>query len=291
MKRFLPLLAPLALLACHAPAPVATRDADPALWMVRDGDTTIYLFGTVHQLKPGLGWFDDEVKAAFDRSDSVELETVLPPQPEMEALVSEMGASATPLSDQLPPETAAKLHDTLTRLGKSPDALDGSQPWLAAIQLENMPIQGDGYATEDGAEAVLTEAAKAAHKPVAGLESVRDGLGAFAHLSPAAQQAMLAQAIDGLPRAQDLLDRSIAAWSAGDVDAIGKLMNDDLQRSPELQQAVLIDRNRHWADWIANRMKTPGTVFVAIGAGHLAGPHALQGELRRRGLKVYRLNY
>lgn len=290
-RRWLPLLAPLALLSCHASAPVAKHDADPALWVVRDADTTIYLFGTVHQLKPGLGWFDDEVKAAFDRSGSLELETVLPPQPEMEALIREMGANARPLSDQLPPATAARLHEALARMGKAPDALDGSQPWLAAVQLANMPAQASGYASEDGAEAVLTGAAKAAGKPVAGLETMREGLGAFGHLSPAAQQELLNQTIEGLPKAQALLDHVIAAWSAGDVDSIGKLMNDDLARSPELEQALLIQRNRHWADWIANRMKTPGTVFVAVGAGHLAGPHALQGELRRRGLRVMRLRY
>jgi uncharacterized protein YbaP (TraB family) len=37
--------------------------------VVKDADTTIYLFGTVHVLKPGLSWFDDAVKAAFDKSD------------------------------------------------------------------------------------------------------------------------------------------------------------------------------------------------------------------------------
>ena len=41
------------------------RDADPALWVVKDHDTTIYLFGTFHALTPDLGWFDDAVRDAF----------------------------------------------------------------------------------------------------------------------------------------------------------------------------------------------------------------------------------
>jgi hypothetical protein len=292
MRKLLLLLAPLALAACHpAPPPAPKQDADPALWVVRDADTTIYLFGTVHALKPGLGWFDEAVKAAFDRSDSLELEVVLPPQAEMEALVREMGASDAPLSGTLPPETAAKLHDALARMGEAPDALDGSEPWLAAIQLENMPAHATGYDARDGAEAVLTNAAKAAGKPVTGFETAREQLGYFDHLSRAAQQALLITTIDDLPRTQATLDAIVAAWSKGDVPAIGGLLNAELARSPELEQALLIQRNRHWADWIANRMKTPGTVFVAVGAGHLAGTHALQGELRRRGLKVYRINY
>src|SRR3546814_7086754 len=49
-------------------AAAATADADPALWVVKDEDTTIYLFGTVHVLKPGLSWFDEAVNPAFDAS-------------------------------------------------------------------------------------------------------------------------------------------------------------------------------------------------------------------------------
>ena len=64
--------------AAEPVAAVATTDADPALWVVKDKDTTIYLFGTVHVLKPGLGWFDEAVKTAFDKSDQLMLEMILP---------------------------------------------------------------------------------------------------------------------------------------------------------------------------------------------------------------------
>ena len=34
----------------QTPAPAALPDADPAIWVVKDPDTTIYLFGTFHAL-------------------------------------------------------------------------------------------------------------------------------------------------------------------------------------------------------------------------------------------------
>src|SRR5690349_10217806 len=113
LRRLLPLIAPLALLSCHAAVP--RQDADPALWVVKDADTTIYLFGTVHQLRPGLGWFDEAVKQAFDRSDSLEVELVLPPDDELQKLAAELGANRGSLSAELPPATALRLHDALTR--------------------------------------------------------------------------------------------------------------------------------------------------------------------------------
>ena len=40
----------------------------PALWMVKDADTTIYLFGTIHALRPGMPWFGGQVAQAFAES-------------------------------------------------------------------------------------------------------------------------------------------------------------------------------------------------------------------------------
>ena len=63
-----------------APAAAPLPDADPALWVVRDADTTIYLFGTFHLLD-GRPWFNDEVKTAFDASDELVMEAILPEDP------------------------------------------------------------------------------------------------------------------------------------------------------------------------------------------------------------------
>ncbi|MEI9928714.1 MAG: TraB/GumN family protein [Sphingomonas sp.] len=284
-----PLLALLALAACH-PAPKAAPAAHPALWVVRDADTTIYLFGTVHTLKPDLSWFDGGLRKAFDASGQLVLELVLPPEAGMQALVTELGTqTGAPLSARLPADRAARLHAALTSLGQSPTALDRDEPWLAALTLSVLPLQRLGYDSEDGAEAVLTKAAVAAGKPVLGLETARVQLGYFDRLSPPAQAALLDEAIDDLPKARQTMEATVAAWSKGDTAALAHLVNDDLKRSPEIADALLVQRNRRWADWIAARMRAPGTVFVAVGAGHLAGPQAVQAELAKRGLKAERV--
>src|SRR5678816_1453175 len=52
--------------------------ATPALWEIRDADTTIYLFGTFHTLDDRTVWFDHRVRQAFDTSGELVLETVVP---------------------------------------------------------------------------------------------------------------------------------------------------------------------------------------------------------------------
>jgi len=284
----------LALLAlCGCQPKQAANDADPALWVVKDADTTIYLFGTVHMLKPGLTWFDEGVKSAFDASDELVLELVMPPEAEMQALVSELGmtSSGPALPDQLSPAEAAKFRAALPEIGLAPDALDRAEPWLAATMLSAAPLRQLGYDEKDGAEAVLTAAAQAGGKRVEGLETAREQLGYFDRLPLPAQRALLVDTLDDLPKAGETIDRMVAFWRKGDADGLAKVMNEDLGRSPELADALLAQRNRKWAAWLAQRMKAPGTVFVAVGAGHLAGNAAVQAELAKRGFKAERVRY
>ena len=287
-------LAMIALAGCgQTPADPPMRDADPALWVVRDADTTIYLFGTVHMLKPGLSWFDEAVKQAFDASGELVLETVVPDDAEMGALVAELGTQADgpALPDQLAPADAAALRKALPALGMAPEALDRTEPWLAATLLASLPLKKLGYDEKQGAEAVLTAAARKAGKPVSGLESVRQQLGYFDTLPMPAQRALLAETIRSLPQAGKTIDAAVAAWSAGDPDALGRLVNEDVAKSPELSEALLAKRNRNWAGWVERRMARPGTVFVAVGAGHLAGGGSVQDELATLGLKAERIPY
>lgn len=288
------LLAALVPAGCDrsAPAPAAQVDADPALWVVRDADTTIYLFGTVHVLRPGLGWFDEAVRDAFDASGRLVVEAV-PPGGGMAALVRELGTSADPrpLRERIPAALRPRLAATLAEYGQPADALDTAEPWLAAMLLTALPVERLGYARDSGAEAVLQDAARRAGKPVAALETAREQLGYFDSLSPEAQMAMLRDTLAGLDTAPETLDTMMAAWGAGDPDRLARLMNEDLDSAPELAETILFARNRRWAAWIAGRMAEPGTVFVAVGAGHLAGPNSVQAALAARRLTVERIAY
>ena len=80
----------------------------------------------------------------------------------------------------------------------------------------------------------------------------------------------------------------VADWMKGDADGLAVLLNDELD-DPVLYKRLLTDRNAHWAQWIDQRLKQPGTVFVAVGAGHLAGQQSVQEQLRKRGIKARRV--
>lgn len=272
--------------SAQTPAPppaVATVDADPALWVVKDHDTTVYLFGTVHVLKPGLSWFDDAVKKAFDTSDSLVLELVMPDPAAMQATVMKMGMDpgGTPLSQKLPAADRDAYLKAVAEIGAPLAVMEQLKPWLAATEFSVAPLGKLGYSPENGPETVLTAAAKAANKQVLGIETPEQQFGYLDGLSQQAQIDFLDSAIKDLPTLGKDMDEMVADWSTGRPEALAKIMNDDLSGQTELKQTLLLDRNAHFASWIAARMKQPGTVFVAVGAGHLAGAGSVQDDLAK----------
>lgn len=288
------LLAPalaLAAPACAQPAPV--NDADPALWVVKDEDTTIYLFGTIHVLKPGLSWFDEAVKTAFDGSQTLVLEMVEPDTATQQKVVAAkaFAADAAPLTERIQPKYRATFTQAIGKAGLPATMYEKMRPWFAAVSLSVLPVQELGYQPQNGPEAVLTQAAKASGKTVQGLETFEGQLSIFDALSDKAQVQLLESTLDELPTAATTMQKMVADWSKGDPDALAKDMNETLKDSPEVARALLTDRNKRWAGWIAERMKRSGTVFVAVGAGHLAGPESVQSMLGQYKLKAVRVKY
>lgn len=282
VRLFLLFLA-LFLIARDAPAP--PRRAAPALWVVRDADTRIYLFGTVHMLPPDIDWLRGPVREAFDQSATLVTEIVPPPDAELQRRIRQLGGSARPLPARIGPAETARLVRALKSLGLGADMLDQDEPWLAGVKLTVLPLQRLGYGDASGPETILA----AAGKPQFGLETVDAQFGAFDSLSDTAQRRFLADSIAAVADAGPAMERLIHAWARGDVAALARATDDELGGSPELRTALIRKRNARWADWLAARMARPGTVFVAVGAGHLAGRDSVQVELARRGFGATRL--
>lgn len=299
-RRLAPLLPLLALVlapaACAQPAPSAAKDADPALWVVKGKRATIYLFGTVHVLKPGLSWFDEAVKTAFDKSDTLVLEMVTPDTAAMTGLVAKIGFApegAPPLSQAVPEAKRDAYVKTLTGLGLPANAFDRLKPWYASVNLTVLPLVKAGYDLNSGPEPVLTAAAKQANKPILGLETAEQQLGYFNALSEPAQMTFLLSTIEQQPQYLTLMTKMVDDWSRGDAPALAALLNKDLKDSPEIAKILLYDRNARWADWLGQRLadKDKRTLFVAVGAAHLGGAGSVIELLQKRGFAARRIAY
>jgi len=294
----MPLLA-AATLACSAPdsnssaiaAPAKVASSDPALWVLSDEDTTIYLFGTVHMMKPGVVWFDDEIKAAFDKSDELVLEVTSEKPENMAMSVAMMGLNeGKPTRELLEPKLRERYLKALETYQIPAAAMDRIEPWLVAINLSIAPLAKLGYHQDLGAEKILETAAIADGKTVKGLETTEEQLGYFDTLPRDVQTAYLRSTVEELPTVKTEFAKLMRAWQHGDPDTLASLMNESIQETPEMAQVLLYDRNANWVRWIEKRMDTPGTVFLAVGAGHLAGKGSVVELLNADKLSVRRLS-
>jgi len=288
--RRLRLLAPLFLLA----AAPAQPQAHPALWKLSDADTTIYLFGTIHILPAGTVWMDPPIKRAVESAQSLTLEAVLDQDPgQVATVLMKIGTAKglPPLAERVPSAKRAPLAAMVKASGLPSTFLDGMKSWAAAIMLTGPALQQIGVdaATSPGVEPQLTTLFRSAKKPVEGFETAEVQLGYFDRLPESAQRAFLVATLDDPAKAKADFVKMIAAWEKGDPAAIEKSFADDPEFTPALRDLLIRQRDRKWADAIAKRLDQPGTVFVAVGAGHLVGPDSVQRMLSDKGLKVVRV--
>ncbi|MFN5128996.1 MAG: TraB/GumN family protein [Sphingomonadaceae bacterium] len=270
----------------------ALKDVDPALWVIKDEDTTIYLFGSIHVLKPGLGWFDDGVKTAFDSSDQLVLELVDLPAAETQALFGKfaMDQQGKTLRSKMNDADRAVYDAAMGKLGIPAPAFDPFEPWAAGITLSLMAIQKAGYEPNSGVEKQLTAAAKVSKKPIIGLETAEFQLGIFDTLPEAEQITFLVEAAKMIDDTNSMMEKMVNMWGSADTESLAQLMNEGMT-SPILYDALLTNRNANWAKWISAQMKKPGVTFIAVGAGHLAGSKSVQAMLPDYGLTATRVAY
>jgi len=271
---------------------VSMKDVDPALWVVKDEDTTIYLFGTVHILKPGLSWFDEGVKTAFDKSDRLVLEMVEPSAAETQTLFMKLAMDQTgkTLRSKMTDADRAIYEGAITKIGLPAEALDPFDPWAAAVTMSVLAMQKKGFDPNSGAEKQLTAAAKASNKPISGVETMEFQLGVFDSMSEAEQIKFLVEGAKVIDDMGSSMDKMVNLWAAPDPEGLAKLMNEGMT-SPALYHALLTKRNANWAKWISEQMAKPGTTFMAVGAGHLSGATSVPALLPAYGLSAERVAY
>ena len=279
----------VSLAACATPQANAA-EARPALWKLSDADTTIYLFGTIHILPEGLKWRTPAIERAIAESQTLYLETELGSDPTAaakEMMRLGMSPGLPPLVERVPAEKRDQLRKMIASTGVPEAALNRMETWAAALTLTAVSFRQLGYSGEAGAERGLAESYTTT--PVKGLETVAQQFGFFDTLPEEAQRALLAGAVDEPAAAKKQFEAMLNAWKSGDTDAIARTFDDEKALTPQLRDVLLTRRNAAWADWLAKRMDEPGTVLVAVGAGHLAGKGSVQELLKAKGLKATRV--
>jgi uncharacterized protein len=283
-RALLALLAALALGACARPEP-----ASPALWQVEgpQGERA-WLFGTIHALPEPVGWRSAKIEAALAASDRLVLEVAaVNDDSAIGKTFARLGQSSglAPLAMRLAPADRAELRSDLTEAGLAPGALDGLETCAAALALQQATVAREGIDTGNGIDRALV---RGWARPVEEFEGAAAQLAIFDALAEDDQRALLLAVLRGGDAGEES-EHLARAWARGDMALIAKEIEGDFLSDPELRQALLTGRNRAWADKLEASLKQGARPFVAVGAGHMAGPEGLPALLSAKGYKVIRV--
>lgn len=270
------------------------HSAGPALWRLEDADTVVYLFGTVHVLKPEMEWETATFRNAFAQSDVIYQEADISPE-----IQSQLGAvlpglaffsDGRTLREVLNDADEKEVQEAADIVGLQMLTVDRMQPWFAAISLTQMHMVKTGYRADSGVEKVITDMAKKTDKPIRYLETAEMQLRMLAGLPEDSQIEFLVAGAKAIEDTPEMLDELVDDWVEGDIDGIADLMSDeDAVGDRVVYDAMLTNRNRTWTREIQKLMDDEeGTFMIAVGAAHLAGADSVIQMLEDQGETVTR---
>jgi uncharacterized protein YbaP (TraB family) len=264
--------------------------AEPPMWVVKDRNSEIVLFGSVHVLPPGLDWEPPALKQAIAHADDIWFELPMGPTTDVDTaqLATQMGVLAPDQSlfRLLSPGDAAQLARVAQAYDVSPMLLDRLKPWMAEIALAGAAYRKAGAETGLGVEKAL-EAEAPPQVARRAFETPEQQLEIFADSPSDEQIASLHETMKELEDDPDEFDLLVRAWMAGDVAALDREALEPLRKvSPDLFRRIVTERNARWVKTLETRLKGKGRTVVVVGVGHLIGPGGVPAQLRALGYSV-----
>lgn len=298
MKRtrlYAPLLAALWLLALTAPLHAQTSSAaSPAAWekynrgllwrIERDGVKPSYLFGTLHSDDPRVLALAPPVREAFDRARTFTMEAVVDADALAQLAQRMFYQDGRTLAGVAGDEIYRRARQALADQGLPDVGVERQKPWVVVMML-SMPRPRGGMFLDI---ALQTQAAEQ-NKPIFGLETMAEQVAVFDDLPSADQVALLKDTLDNHKqlRAQieALTERYLARDLAGILQLADAYRPADSRVYDAVMRRLLTDRNLKMAERVRPRL-AEGNAFIAVGAGHLAGPEGLLALLERAGYRL-----
>jgi hypothetical protein len=266
-------------------------DQVPPLWRTEDADTTVYLLGTIHLMTEGVTWFKGPVREAFDGADTlvVELNQNKVSRQTQQQLVREVAVlpQSEKLSSAISDDTMSQLTSLLEPMGVPRSAINRWKPWYAGLTVTTVLAQQAGFLPQYGVDVTLLQEAQQRGTDVRELEDFETQLELFDELNRDDALYMLRDALEEQGEIKDLFRDLRDAWLSRDFATLEEILLESREENPEFFGKVFVDRNRRWADALESLMEAEaGTIFLAVGVGHLIGDRSLITMLEERGYEV-----
>lgn len=270
--------------------PTAHADG-PALWAISGRTNTVYLFGSVHLLRPGEYELGGPLAEAYEDAEAIYLE-VDPKELSPLAMAAATASRAVDpagrtLFELLGPD-AALAREQAERLGIDLTPVGQFEPWFAGLVLVSLALAKHGYVAEAGIEQLVQSRAAEDGKDTLGFETLDEQLALLDAMDPRAQREFLLKSLSDIERVQHAVVRLVDAWRGGDVETLARELDSEFSGAPDLYDALILRRNLRWVERIEALLDDNRDYLVVVGALHLVGSDGLPRLLAARGARITR---
>ena len=259
------------------------------LWEIsKPGQTSSWLFGTIHSEDPEVLNLPAAVRQAFDASNSVLLEILMDAEAMQYSSTAMLMLDGRTLPDIIGMPLYKKVSVVIESRGIPELVVNRMKPWAVAITLSTPALE-----TGEVLDRVLYLDAVKQGKMVYGLETMQEQLDLFDSMSEADQIALLKDAVDNLHELAAMHAALLAAYKRRDLGELlaineASMQTGDQRLADDFQRRLIDDRNRHMAERLQPHLEK-GRAFVAVGALHLPGKTGLLERLQQQGYTLRRV--
>ena len=260
------------------------------LWSIQNQSNKIYLLGSIHVLKQETYPLDAAIEKAYAGSERIIFETDIAAMqdPAMQAKMLELGmyAAEQNLFENIARDTRQQLEKKMSALGLPLEAFSRFKPWFVALTLTTLELQRLGYNLQYGIDVYFFGKARSGGKEIGFLEPPEYQIDLLGNMANKDQNDFLKQTLKDLELIGELAGDLVNSWKSGNADKLHELLHRSFKDYPNLNDRLLIQRNRKWVKEVEAAMRQNKNVLFVVGAGHLVGPESVVDLLRQNGHEV-----
>ena len=281
---------------CVLVSPETGAVNDRALfWQVQSTTAQVYLLGSIHYADQSFYPMRTEIEKAFDSADHLVVEINIDEDKAQKyrELVLQQGSfkGEKTIRDAISEETFQQLQFHLRRLGMPLEMVQKQKPGMLVLTLTAVQVMKMGFMPEMGIDAYFLKQALAGDKNIIELETIEEQMDIFLNVTDG--DLLLRETLYSMDEAEFLMMDMMVCWKRGDIACLERLLFEDaLSTYPAfagIYDTLFFQRNEDMANEIQAYLKSKGTYFVVIGAGHLVGNKGIPELLEEAGFTVRRM--
>ncbi len=272
-------------LACSSNKVDPLDGGEMMFWKVSDGDSSVYLLGSIHFGKAEFFPMPDLIEKAYSQSNilGVEVNMLAVDQMAMQNFMMQnmYYQDGSKLLDHLSPDTQALLEDFLKTKGMDLAMFAGMKPGALILTISGIEAQNAGLDPQYGIDMHYLIKAQQEGKNIVEFESIQSQMDMMFGNDELAE-GMLYSTLKEASKFQTMMDSLSSIWKAGDAKAMGSMLSSYETPQEKLYLDTLFgERDVNMTNKIEEMLENNDNAFIILGAGHYTNDTGIINRLNQ----------